>query len=154
MEQLVQILSPLQGILVRALPTFVLVILLHWYLKKVLFQPMERVMEERRKKTEGAVEASEAMLAGVAGRLEQYEKSLSDARAAIYREQEASRKRLADEQAQAVEAARLRSRERVEAAKAEIAAEAQQATGALRMEADRLAASIATQLLSGRPFSA
>jgi len=145
-----QIFETLKGIIVRALPTFFLVILLHWYLKKVLFQPMERVLEERRLKTEGAVEASEASLAQVQQKLADYEQSLGDARAEIYREHEEGRKRLADQQARSVEIAREKTSERVTAAKAEIAAEAEKATASLAAEAERLATQIASQVLAGR----
>ncbi|QOY86274.1 ATP synthase F0 subunit B [Paludibaculum fermentans] len=145
-----QIFETLKGIIVRALPTFALVILLHWFLKKVLFQPMEKVLEERRKKTEGAVEASEATLALVNEKLATYENSLADARAEIYKEQEAGRKRLADQQAKAVEAARIKAGERVAAVKAELALEVDKATATLAAESDRLAEEIAGLVLAGK----
>jgi F-type H+-transporting ATPase subunit b len=152
-----QILETVTGLLVqvlpiflRALPTFALVILLHWFLKKVLFQPMEKVLEERRKKTEGAVEASEATLALVNEKLATYENSLADARAEIYKEQEAGRKRLADQQAKAVEAARIKAGERVAAVKAELAQEVEKATATLTAESDRLAEEIAGLVLAGK----
>ncbi|MGJ5814907.1 ATP synthase F0 subunit B [Paludibaculum fermentans] len=145
-----QIFETLKGIIVRALPTFVLVILLHWFLKKVLFQPMEKVLEERRKKTEGAVEASEATLALVNEKLATYENSLADARAEIYKEQEAGRKRLADQQVKAVEAARVKAGERVAVVKAELALEVEKATASLTAESDRLAEEIAGLVLAGK----
>lgn len=147
MEQIKEFLI---GLAPRALPTFFLVILLHWYLKKVLFQPLERVMEERRRKTEGSVESSEASVAQARQKLEAYEKALGDARAEIYREQEESRRKLSERQAAAAEAARADSGVRVAAAKAEIAAEAEKASSALAAEADRLAEQIASAVLAGR----
>ena len=145
-----QILVVLQGILVRALPTFFLVILLHWYLKKVLFQPMERVIEQRRQKTEGAVEASEASVEQARQKLDAYEQSLADARAEIYRQQEAGRLKLGEKQAETVEAARAEAAARIAAAKAGIAAEAERASAGLAAEADRLADQIAGAVLAGR----
>jgi F-type H+-transporting ATPase subunit b len=144
-----QILVVLQDILVRALPTFVLVILLHWYLKKVLFQPLERVLEERRLKTEGAVESSEAFVAQARQKLDAYEQALADARAEIYRQQEEGRRQLGEKQAEAVEAARAEAAARVAAAKVEIAAEAEKASAGLAAEADRLADQIAGAVLAG-----
>ncbi len=76
-----QIFSALPGILLRALPTFFLILVLHWYFKKVLVQPMERVLEERRQKTAGSVESSEQSLAHAAAKMRQYEQSLTEARA-------------------------------------------------------------------------
>lgn len=145
-----QIFNALPGILVRALPTFVIVILLHWYLKKVLFQPLEKVLDERRRKTQGAVEASEASLAQVHSKLEDYEKSLNAARAEIYAHQETRRQALSDQQSKAVEAARAKAAERIAAAKAAIAAEAAAAQSSLAAEADRLASQMANLVLAGR----
>jgi F-type H+-transporting ATPase subunit b len=150
MEQIFQIFEALKGIIVRALPTFVLVILLHWYLKKMLFQPVERVLEERRKKTMGAIEDSEASLAKVNEKLARYEQAISDARVSIYQEQEAARKSLADQQVASVEAARVKSAERVAQVKSELAAEVSSAKAALASEADRLADEIAGVILAGK----
>lgn len=145
-----QIFSALPGIILRALPTFFLIILLHWYFKKVLVQPMERTLEERRKKTAGSVESSEHTLALAAEKMRQYEQSLAEARAAIFQQQEVTRKDLGDKQAAALELARRNSGERVEAAKAALAAQAEQAKAELAAQSDRLAEQIATRLLAGR----
>jgi F-type H+-transporting ATPase subunit b len=139
----------LKGILVRALPTFLLVILLHWYLKKMLFQPLERVLEERRLKTQGSVESSEAAVARAVRKMEDYEKALGDARVEIYQGLEVTRRKLGEKQAQALEAARTQSAERVAAAKASIAEEAEKASASLAAEADRLADQIADAVLAG-----
>lgn len=150
LETVLALLRQVEPIVIRALPTFVLIILLHWFLKKVLFQPMERVLDERRKKTEGAVEASEATLLLVNEKLANYENALADARAEIYKEQEVSRKRLADQQARAVDAAKAKASERVAAAKAELALEVEKATATLSTESDRLAEEIAGRVLVGK----
>jgi len=145
-----QIFHALQGIIVRALPTFFLVILLHWFLKKVLFQPLDRVIEERRQRTEGVLESCQAAMERAQERIQEYENSLRQARAEIFDQQEAERKRLAAERAALLAEARQRARERVEAAKAEIEAEAENARQALRAEAARLADAIAETVLAGR----
>lgn len=144
------LLDPLKIILVRAVPTFFLVVLLHWFLKKVLFQPMERVLEERRKKTEGAIEASEASLARVNEKMAEYEIALGNARAGIFQEQEESRQSLAARQAEMVEAARAVQAEKVAAVKRGLAEEVQQAKASLAAEADRLAEEIVGTVLAGR----
>ncbi len=146
---MVKIFTDLQGIIVLALPTVVLVIVLHWFLKKVLFQPMERVLEERHRRTAGAVEASQAALATVKEKMAAYEKALGDARAEIFKENEAARKALAEQQSQAIEAARLKAGEQVAAAKADLAAQAESARISLRAESEALAEQISGALLSG-----
>ena len=149
MEQIVQIIKDLQGVILLALPTAFLVILLHWFLKKMLFEPMDRVIEERHKRTEGAVEASQAALATVKEKMAAYEKALGDARAEIFKETEAARKALADQQSQAVEAARVAAAAQVATAKAELAAQADAARAGLRVESERLAEQIAGSLVAG-----
>lgn len=147
MENIIEFLKQLFP---RALPTFFLIILLHWYLKKVLFVPLERVMAERKKQTAGAIEASNAALVQLDEKMAEYEKALGDARAEIYKEQDAARKRLADQQKAAVDEVRVKFAERVEAIKAEIALEMETATASLAGESDRLAEEIAGALLAGR----
>jgi len=137
-------------IIIRAIPTFVLVWLLYFFLKKVLFQPLERTLEERRKRTLGAVADAEAKLAEVEKKQAGYEQSLMDARSAIYQEQEAHRKRLAEDQRAAVEGARGRMAAQVTEAKTLIGAEAASAKDSLGAEAERLAEEIASALLVGR----
>ncbi len=144
-----QIFITLQGIIVRALPTFFIVILLHWYLKKVLFQPMDRVLEERRQKTLGAVKQSEDALTGVQAKLAEYEKALGDARAKIFHEQELNHKKLADQQAASLASAKESASARVAAAKAELAAEMNSAKASLQAESDRLADAIASAAVAG-----
>jgi F0F1-type ATP synthase membrane subunit b/b' len=145
-----QIVRTLQDILVRAIPTLILVIALHWYLKKVLIEPMQRVLAERRKRTEGAVEAAESAVAQAAEKMAAYEKALAEARAGIYAGQEENRKRLGTEQAAAVEAARGKAAAQVAAARVEIAAEAEAARAGLAAESDRLAEQIAQAVLAGK----
>jgi F-type H+-transporting ATPase subunit b len=144
------LLQQLQGIIVRALPTFFVFILLHWYLKKVLFQPMERVLAQRRNSTEGVIEASEASIRAAAEKTRAYESKMAEARAEIYREQEQNRKQLRETQRQAVADARARFGERVGARRTEIEAEAQAARAGLETEAGRLAEQIAGAVLAGK----
>ncbi len=145
-----QIVSTLQDILVRAIPTFLLVIALHWYLKKVLVQPLERVLAERKKRTEGAVAAAESSLADVNAKMAAYEKALYEARASVYAEQEQNRRQFQADQAAAIDAAKKKMAAQVAAASAEIAAEAQAARATLAGESERLADQITARVLAGR----
>lgn len=145
-----QIFSTLQDILVRALPTFFLVIALHWYLKKVLIQPMERVLAERKKRTEGAVAASEAALTDVAAKMAAYEKALFEAQAGVYADQEQNRRTMVADQTAAIEESKKKMAAQVAAAVAGIAAEAQAARASLAGESERLADQIACAVLTGK----
>jgi F-type H+-transporting ATPase subunit b len=137
-------------ILQRAVPTFILVWLLYFYLKKVLFEPLDRVLEERRQRTLGAIESSEATLQQVEDKAAEYDRLLNEARAGIYRELEVHRRQLAGEQAQAVEAARQSAAAAGAQARAALNAEAAQAKATLSAEAESLAEQIASAILAGR----
>ncbi len=70
-------LHALGGILLRAVPTFLLVILLHFYLKSMFFKPLEKVLSERFQATEGARQAAEKSLAEAAEKAVEAMKSFS-----------------------------------------------------------------------------
>lgn len=145
------IFQALPGIILRALPTFFLVILLHWFLKIVLVRPLEQTLEERRSRTSGAVESTHTLLAGASGKLTEYERSLGSARAEIFKEQEGHRKRLTDQQSAALTAAREAASGRVSKAREELQAEAESVRASLAAESDRLADVIAGSLLARNP---
>ncbi len=144
------IITALGGLLLRALPTFLLVVFLHFYLKRALFAPLDRVLEARRQATEGTREAALASLEASAAKADECEATLRSARADIYREQEETRRRRQREQAAAVEQARRNAFEMLKQARAELAAEAAQTKAALAAESSRLAEAIAAAILGGR----
>ena len=89
-------LNALGGILLKAIPTIIFLILLHLYLKAVLFRPLDRMLKERRKLTEGARETAEASLAAASRKADEYEAKLREARGVVYKQQEDMRKRWLD----------------------------------------------------------
>ena len=139
-------LQALGGILLKAIPTVILLIILHFYLKAVLFGPLDRVMKERRKLTEGARELAEASLAAATRKADEYEAKLRDARAAVYKQQEEIRKRWLEEQAQQVAEARTRSEATVKTAREAISQDAAEARKSLQdtsaAVADRIVATV------------
>jgi len=137
-------LQALGGILLKAIPTVILLIILHFYLKAVLFGPLDRVMKERRKLTEGARELAEASLAAATRKADEYEAKLREARAAVYKQQEEIRKRWLEEQAQQVAEARTRSEATVKAAREAIA----QDVAAARTSLQDTSATVADQIVA------
>src|SRR6266550_285134 len=99
-------LRQLGGILLRAIPTFILVVLLHFYLKFMFFKPLQRVLRERREATEGARELAEQSLKKADEKTAAYEAALRAARAESYKELEQLRRQLQDERAAGVREAR------------------------------------------------
>ena len=112
------ILQALGGLLLKAVPTFVLVVLLTIYLKHIFFKPLERVLDERYRATEGARKLAEQSLEKAAAKTAEYDAALRHARAEVYQAQEELHRRLAAERAEQVRQARLRSEQAVTEARA------------------------------------
>jgi len=144
-------LNALGGLLLKALPTFVLLVLLHFYLKFIFFRPLEKVLRKRFELTEGARRSAESSLETAARKTSEYETALREARSEMYHEQEQARHRLREEQAAAVADARGKAEEMVSRARAQLAEEAARARESLKGESETLAASIATAILERKP---
>lgn len=143
-------LQALGGILLRALPTFFLVVLLHFYLKYVFFRPLERVLRGRYEATEGARKLAEASLAKADAKAAEYEAALRGVRAEMYQEQDRLHRQVVQEQAEAVRAARASADAKVREAKAQIEAELNEARRTLEAQAGQLAGRIVERVLAGR----
>jgi len=143
-------LQALGGILLKAIPTVILLIILHFYLKAVLFGPLDRVMQKRRELTEGARKTAEDSLAAATRKADEYEAKLRDARAAVYKQQEEIRKRWLDEQAQQVAEARARSESTVKSAREAIAQDVAAARKSLQDTSTVVADQIVATVLGKR----
>ena len=143
-------LQALGRILLNGLPTFFLVILLHFYLKRTFFQPMEKTLAARFDATEGARKAAEQSLQDADKRIAEYQASIRAARGEIYIEQEKLRKELQEKQAAQLEAARQDAAIRLTKAKSEIETETASARQTLADESDVLANEIAEAILQRR----
>jgi F0F1-type ATP synthase membrane subunit b/b' len=145
-----QTLHDLAGILTNAIPTIIILVLLHQFLKYVLFNRMEEVLKQRGEMTHGARHAADASLKNAERKTLEYEAKLRDAKAVVYKEQEDTRKKWLSDQAQQLESAKASSTASVAAAKKEIASEAAVARTTLEQTSAALADQIATSLLAGR----
>jgi F-type H+-transporting ATPase subunit b len=146
-----QTLNAVAQILLQALPTFVLVLLLHQFLRVFFFKPMGRVLEERNEATEGARRKAAESLARAESKAAAYEESLRAARNEVYREQEEVRRKWLDEQAAQIRDARARVDVMVKDARAQLAAEADAAKATLEANSRLLADQITRTILERRP---
>jgi F-type H+-transporting ATPase subunit b len=140
-------LHALSGILLRAVPTFLLVIFLHFYLKYMFFKPLEKVLRARYDATEGARKRATESLEKAAAKTAEYEAALRAARAEVYQSQEQMHRRLQAEQASQAQSAREQAEAAVREAKAQLAAEIAQAKKDLAGDSDVLANQIAETIL-------
>jgi len=105
------------------------------------------VLDERHSKTEGAVERSKADIAAADARTSEYEQRLREARAAIFRTQEAKRQAAIQARANAVHEARNRAQAQIQTAKAAIEKDRAGAEQGLEAEAAALAKEIVRRVL-------
>src|SRR5262245_34517719 len=101
-----QTLQALTGILQKALVTVAFVIFLHWFLKIMLFGPLDKVLKERRAMTDGARRSAENALEAAEKKSKKFEAELSEARAQVYKEQEETRRQWLADQAEQIAQAR------------------------------------------------
>jgi len=141
-------LHALSGILLRAIPTFLLVFLLHLYLKYMFFRPLGKVLQARYDATEGARQRAAESLQKAAAKTAEYEAAMRAARADVYQSQERLHRHLHEEYAAQVQAARGQAEAAVREAKAQLAAEVAQAKQDLAAQSDALASQIAEAILS------
>ena len=143
-------LHALGGILLRAIPTLLVVILLHLYLKGVFFGPLKKILKQREEATSGARAAAEASAKTADAKSAEYAAAIQQARSDIYKEQEESRKKWLADQARQLTDARAAAHQSLNAARGSIEAEAAAARRDLEAHSAELAEQIAARLLEGR----
>ena len=146
-----QTLQALAGILIKAIPTAIALIFLHFFFRIMLFGPLRKMLKRREELTAGARRAAEASHAEAARKTAEYESQFRDARANVYKDQEEIRRRWLAEHAEQVAAARSSAEATVKQAKFEIASEAASARQNLLETSGALADQIATTVLARRP---
>jgi F-type H+-transporting ATPase subunit b len=142
-----QTLQQLGELLLGAVPTVILLALLYVLYKAIVHQPLQRVLAERRSKTEGAIEKSKADIAAADARTSEYEQRLREARAAVFRAQEARRQAAIQARSHAVSAARRQAQAQVQAAKTDIEKDRAAAEQGLQGQAAALAQEIVRRVL-------
>jgi F0F1-type ATP synthase membrane subunit b/b' len=142
-----QILNQITDLLWQAAPTFVLVVLLFFFLKSQLFKPLERVFEERAARIEGARRSADAAQSAAQAKARAHQDALKKARVEIYSEQEAARRAALDERAALVRETRNQANETIRAAKERIATEMAAAKAELEAQSQTLAGEIVRVVL-------
>ena len=142
-----QTLHQLGELLLGAVPTVILLALLYLLYNFIVHKPLGRVLEERRSKTEGAVEKSRADIAAAEARTAEYEQRLREARAIVFRAQESRRQTALQARANAVAEARKKAQAQVQAAKVDIENDREAAQTGLQGEVAALAREIVRRVL-------
>ena len=140
-------LHALGQIVLRGLPTFFLLLLLHFYLKRTFFAPLEKVLAERFEATTGARKQAETAMARAEAKAREYEDAIRAARTEVYKDNEGLRKQWRERQSVLLAEARVKTDSAIAVAKAEMAGDARTARESLQSESDRLADGIVAAIL-------
>ena|SRR5579883_309683 len=143
------ILQQLVQLLLKAIPTFVLVLVLHFYLKFVFFKPLAKTLQQRYDATEGARKLAEQSLKEADAKTAQYEAAIRAARSEIYQAQEQMHKQLQEREAAELGEARRQAEASIQQARAALAADVEAAKAGLARESEALSNQIADAILRG-----
>jgi F-type H+-transporting ATPase subunit b len=132
------------------LPTFFIVLLLHFYLKQVFFKPLAKVLADRYEATAGARRQADEALAAAASKAAAYEEQIRLARNEIYREQEEQRRRWLDDQATQLAGARNNAQLLVSQARQQLSEQAEETRRQLAAGTQALADQITGAILEER----
>src|SRR4051794_20327708 len=108
------------GLLLGAVPTMSILLLMYLLYHVLVHKPLERVLAERRARTEGAVEKARADIAAAEAKALEYENRLREAKIAIFKAQEARRQQVLQARSTALAEARTKADAQVREAKASL----------------------------------
>jgi F-type H+-transporting ATPase subunit b len=145
-------LHQLGGILLNGIPTFVLVLLLNVYLRFVFFKPLEKTLDDRYARTEGARKAAAAALAAADARIAEHQAALRAARSEVYEAQEKINREFEERQTAALQKAHAEAEVMMNEARASLAQEVETARQQLTVQSELLADEIATSVMQGGLF--
>lgn len=149
-----EILKQLGDLFLAATPTAIIVFLFYLFLRWSFFNPISRVVAERENRIEGARHQAQELRRNAQEKTRAYQDALRKARAELFGQQEAARRTALDERGAALQQARLRANEEIQAAKRRIRAEIDAARAELESSSSQLAGEIARVILEGEPRTA
>ena len=129
-----------------------IILLMVFVLNKLLFKPVNSVLDRRKRNTQGRSQEAQGILASVEQGLSSYENSLREARAAGYSLMEQQRAEAVRERQSRLGAIREEVNGLIEKEKQSISLQTQGAQRALEQDARRTAAEISERVLH-RPIS-
>ena len=143
-------LQALAALAVKAIPTVIFFIFLTHFLKRVYFLPVAKILEERRKQTEGMKDLAQRAHEAADKKSSEFETAIQMVRAQILQENEARRREWAEEQGQLVDNARAAAEQQVAAAKEAIQRELEGAKSDIASTVEQLSSQIESALLKRR----
>lgn len=142
-----QTLIALQDILIKAIPTFLLVWVLYFYVSRGFLAHLQKTLRQRKDATEGLREAAAQRISLAEQKTAAYQEALRSNAAEIYRQQEEDRQKALEQRAEILRQARQKAEERIRSARQEILRDTEEAKQALRRESEQMARWIAQVIL-------
>jgi F-type H+-transporting ATPase subunit b len=134
-------------LLLDAIPTAVMLLLIYAIYQNLVRKPLERVLAQRRERTEGAVAKARADVASAESRTQEYEQKLRDAKTAVFKAQDARRQQAQQLRTQALAEVRQSAQEEIRQARVGIEEDMAAARAGLQAEAQQLASDIMRTIL-------
>ena len=143
-------LKDLADLLIESVPTIFFFLFLVWYLRRVYFRPIAKILEERRQSTAGVRDLAQRAFEAADQRQSEFEHALQLARAQVYEENEKLRRQWTHEQTEEIAKARADLDAQIDKAKQNLAHETDGVKSQLDSEVERLSESIVNRLTGRR----
>ncbi|HWF03969.1 MAG TPA: ATP synthase F0 subunit B [Candidatus Angelobacter sp.] len=141
------ILRQIGELLISSIPTIISLLIVWTSYRFIVHGRLQQVLEQRHALTQGAVQRAQEEIARAEARTAEYEQKVREARAEIYKTQQANRQRIMDTRNAALAEARKQAGDKVKEARASVAATVASSKTALREQADALADKIIESVL-------
>jgi F0F1-type ATP synthase membrane subunit b/b' len=142
-----QTLVALGDILVKSIPTFILVWVLYLYISRMFLGSLQKTMQQRQDSTTGLRRAAEEQISQAEQKTAQYQEALRVHSAEIYRQQEQDRQRAMERRAEILRQARQQAEAQIGSARQEIHGQAEEAKRTLQQESEQMAQRITRAIL-------
>jgi F-type H+-transporting ATPase subunit b len=146
------ILRQIGELLISAIPTIIGLLIVWTGYRFIVHGKLQQVLEQRHALTEGAIERAQQEIAAAETRTAEYEQRVREARAQIYKTQQANRQRTMDERNAALAEARKQAGETVKKARGVLEKDMLDAKAVLEQQANVLADRVIETVL--KPVSA
>ena len=140
-------LHQLEGLLLGSVPTIFLFLLIVILYRLLVYDPLTRVLNERRERTDGAIEQADGAMAAAAAKTQEYEAQLRAARSRIFEARQLKQQQWARERDSAVAEAHAAAQRQVEEAKSALQAQTSAGRHTIEDSIDQLAGEILAVVL-------
>ena len=140
-------LHQLEALLLGSVPTIFLFLLLVILYRLLVYGPLTRVLNERRERTEGAIEQANAAMAAAAAKTQEYEAQLRAARSKIFQARQLKQQQWTRERDNAIAEAHAAAQRQVEEAKSALQVQTDASHATIKDSIDELAKEILAAIL-------